>query len=452
MKILIIDDDAGLRKSLSLILGDAGYAVVLAEDGESGLQTALEHAPDLILCDVRMPRLGGIEFLDAYQEAGGAALVLVMTAYGGLELAMKAMKKGAYDYLPKPFGADEVLLTVRKAEERERLRREVGRLRDQVRADARFSEIVVGAPAMERALEIVRKVARHDSPVLITGASGTGKELVARILHRESARADHPFVAVNCGGIPEQLLESEFFGFTKGAFTGADRDKEGLFEAADGGTLFLDEIGELPTTLQVKLLRALQEGEVRRLGATETRRVDVRILSATNKDLETAVEVGEFRKDLFYRLAVVPIHLPQLRNRQEEIPRLVSHFMERQRDRLGVDVDGVEPDAMEVLLTYSWPGNIRELENVLERALVLTEGTKVRLEDLPEVVRRPAPDGGGMAVDSDDLSVKRQGARLEKHLIQRALDRTGGNKTQAAELLDLSPRALRYKIQEYGIE
>lgn len=452
MKILVIDDDAGLRKSLSLILTDAGYEVVLAEDGALGLSTALEQNPNLILCDVRMPKLGGIEFLDRYREAGGDALVLVMTAYGGLDLAVQAMKKGAYDYLPKPFGADEVLLTVRKAEEREQLRHEVGRLRNEVRTEARFGEIVVGSPAMKRALDIVHKVARHDSPVLITGASGTGKELIARILHRESPRSENPFIPVNCGGIPEQLLESEFFGFVKGAFTGADRDKDGLFEAADGGTLFLDEIGELPMTLQVKLLRALQEGEIRRVGDTETRQVNVRIISATNLDLEEAVENSEFRKDLYYRLAVVPIHLPQLRHRKEEIPRLVQHLLERQRQRLHLDVESVDPDAMEVLLDYSWPGNIRELENVLERALVLTEGPTISLEDLPEVVRRPAPDGPGVAIDGADLSVKRQGAKLEKHLIQLALDRTGGNKTQAAELLELSPRALRYKVQEYGVE
>jgi two-component system response regulator AtoC len=452
MKILVIDDDAGLRKSLTLILTDAGYEVMHAEDGEMGLSTALEQRPDLILCDVRMPKLGGIEFLDRYHEAGGQALVLVMTAYGGLDLAVEAMKQGAYDYLPKPFGADEVLLTVKKAEEREQLRREVGRLRDEVRADARFAEMVVGSPAMERALEIVRKVARHDSPVLVTGASGTGKELVARILHRESARADQVFVPVNCGGIPEQLLESEFFGSVKGAFTGADRDKQGLFEAADGGTLFLDEGGELPMRLQVKLLRALQEGEVRRVGDTKTRTVNVRIISATNLDLEEAVENGAFRKDLYYRLAVVPIHLPQLRNRKEEIPRLVQHLLERQRQRLGLDVSEVDPEAMEVLLEYPWPGNIRELENVIERALVLTDGDSISVEDLPEVVRRPAPDGPGVSIDGGDLSVKRQGAKLEKHLIQLALDRTGGNKTQAAELLELSPRALRYKVKEYGIE
>ncbi len=452
MKVLIIDDDAGLRKSLSLILGDAGYEVVQAEDGELGLAVAREQLPDLILCDVRMPKLGGIEFLEAYARSDGEALVLVMTAYGSLDLAMEAMKKGAYDYIPKPFGADEVLLTVRKAEEREQLRREVGRLRREVRADARFGELVVGSPAMRRALEIVMKVAPHDSPVLITGASGTGKELIARMLHRESSRVAHAFVPVNCGGVPEQLLESEFFGFVKGAFTGADRDKEGLFETADGGTLFLDEVGELPGALQVKLLRALQEGEVRRIGATVTTQVDVRVISATNIDLEEAVEKGTFRKDLYYRLAVVPVHLPQLRARQEEIPQLAAHLVERHARRLGVAMEGIDPQAMEALLAYSWPGNIRELENVIERALVLSDDDVISIDDLPEAVRRPAPEGALLPADGDDLSVKRHGARLERHLIQLALDRTGGNKTAAAELLELSPRALRYKIQEYGIE
>jgi len=451
VKILIIDDDQGLRRSLSLILTDAGYDVVQAEDGEQGLATAREQSPDLILCDVRMPKLGGLGFLEAYRAEGGEALVLVMTAYGGLDLAMEAMRNGAYDYIPKPFGSEDVLLIVRKAQEREQLRHEVGRLRREVRADARFGEIVIGSPAMRYAMEVAEKVAPYDSPVLITGSSGTGKELVARMLHRQSGRADASFVPVNCGGVPEQLLESEFFGFMRGAFTGAERDKEGLFEVADGGTLFLDEVGELPGSLQVKLLRALQEGEVRRIGATRTTTVDVRIIAATNRDLEDAVEAGEFRKDLYYRLAVVPIHLPRLQARKEEIPELARHLLRRHAVRLGVEVDGIRPDAMEVLLAYSWPGNIRELENVLERALVLTEGDAISVEDLPEVVRRPPPDGPGIDLDIDDLSVKKHGARLEKHLIELALDRTGGNKTQAADLLELSPRALRYKVQEYGL-
>ncbi|MFQ5536168.1 MAG: sigma-54-dependent transcriptional regulator [Gemmatimonadota bacterium] len=452
MKILIVDDDAGLRKSLNLILSDAGYDVIQAEDGREGLATAEEQKPDLILCDVRMPRMDGLEFLRRYRESGGEALVLVMTAYGSMDLAVETLKAGAYDYLPKPFGADEVLLTVRKAEERERLRREVGRLRYEVREDRRFGEIVASSPAMRRALHVVAKAAPHDSPVLISGASGTGKELIARLVHQQSPRAEAPFVPVNCGGIPEQLLESEFFGYVRGAFTGADRDKEGLFEAAHGGTIFLDEVGELPASLQVKLLRVLQEGEVRRLGSTETKKMDVRVIAATNMDLEEAVEEGAFRKDLYYRLAVIPIHLPSLSSRREEIPELAHHLLERHARRMGIAVEGIEPDAMEVLLAYPWPGNIRELENVLERAMVLSEGPRIRLEDLPENVRRPTPDTPGISVEGDDLSVKRHGARLEKHLIQRALDRTGGNRTQAAELLELSPRALRYKIQEYGLE
>ncbi len=452
MKILVVDDDRGQRKSLSLILGDAGYEVRTAEDGEDGLEKALAEKPDIILCDVRMPKKDGLAFLKEYRSAGGEGLVLVMTAYGSLDLATQAMKLGAYDYLPKPFGADEVLLTIRKAEEREQLRREVGRLRSEVRAERRFGEIVARTPAMVRALEVAEKVARHPSPVLISGASGTGKELVARLIHRESTRASEPFVPVNCGAIPDTLLESEFFGYVKGAFTGADRDRPGLFEAANGGTLFLDEVGELPLALQVKLLRALQEGEVRRLGGSRSTEVDVRVIAASNRDLESMVGQGTFREDLYYRLAVVPIHLPPLRRRVEEIPDLAHHFLQRHRDRLGVKVETVAPAAMEVLLSYSWPGNIRELENLLERLAVLSEGTEIRLEDLPEDIRHPTPERSPVEFSDDDLSVKRHGAELEKVLIQRAMERTGGNKTQAAELLELSPRALRYKIRDYGLE
>ncbi|HSR43324.1 MAG TPA: sigma-54 dependent transcriptional regulator, partial [Longimicrobiales bacterium] len=450
--VLVVDDDPGLRKSATLILEEAGYEVLTASEGDEGLSRAREVDPDLILCDVRMPGIGGLEFLEKYREEGGDALVLVTTAYGSFDLAVEAMKKGAYDYLPKPFGADELLLTIRKAEEREELRKEVGRLRTEVRADRKFGEIVARSPAMLEALEMATKVAAHPAPVLISGASGTGKELVARLIHREGDRADGPFVPVNCGAIPENLLESEFFGYMKGSFSGADRDKAGLFEAADGGTLFLDEIAELPLPLQVKLLRALQEGEIRRVGGTETLSVDVRIIAATNKDLEQLVKDGEFREDLYYRLAVVPIHLPALRRRTDEIPELVHHLLERHGRRLAVEVDGIDPDAMEVLLEYPWPGNIRELENVLERALVISEGGRIDVEHLPAQVRDPSPDEMPLDVEGDDLSVKRRTAELERHLIQRALKRTEGNRTQAAELLDLSPRALRYKIKDYGLD
>ncbi|NNK65011.1 MAG: sigma-54-dependent Fis family transcriptional regulator, partial [Gemmatimonadetes bacterium] len=359
-------------------------------------------------------------------------------------------KKGAYDYIPKPFGADEVVLTVRKAEERENLRREVGRLRSEVRADRRFGDLVARSSAMLEALEVATKVAPHESPVLLSGQSGTGKELVARLIHRESRRADGPFVPVNCGAIPANLLESEFFGHVKGAFTGADRDRVGLFETARGGTLFLDEVGELPGNLQVKLLRVVQERQARAVGSDRSAPVDVRIVAATNRDLEEAVADGSFRQDLYYRLAVVPIHLPALLRRAEEIPELARYFLDRHRERMGIEIEGISPEAMKVLLSYPWPGNVRELENVLERALVLTDGPKVSVQDLPAQVRNPSPIGMA-ATDDDDLSVKRRLAELERLLIQRALERTSGNKTQAAELLELSPRALRYKIQDYGL-
>ena len=453
MKILVVDDDPGLRKSLTMILKDAEYEVTTASSGEDGLRIAAAGEPDVILTDVRMPGMGGLEFLDAYRDGGGDALVLVMTAYGSMDLAVEAMTKGAYDYLPKPFGADEVLLTVKKAEERERLRKEVGRLRAEVRADRKFGDIIARAPAMVRALEVATKVARHPSPVLITGASGTGKELVARLIHRESDRSDQAFVPVNCGAIPETLLESEFFGYVKGAFTGAEKAKEGLFETADKGTLFLDEVGELPQALQVKLLRALQEGEIRRLGGTGSSQVDVRVVAATNRNLTEAVAEGEFREDLYYRLSVVPIQLPALKDRPEEIPDLTHYFIGRHGERLGIPIDGIDADAMEVLLKHPWPGNIRELENLLEQAMVLADGSTIGVDDLPDRVRHPGAGESPMAPElGDDLSVKKHTASLERRLIQMALERTGGNRTHAAELLELSPRALRYKIRDYELE
>lgn len=452
IRILVIDDEEGLRKSLTLILQDAGHEVVTAFDGEVGLKTAVEQGPDLILCDVRMPGMTGLEFLNAYRKAGGTALVIMMTAYGSTELAIEAMKAGAYDYIAKPFGAEEILLTIQKATEREELRREVGRLRERVRTEQKYGEIVARSAGMTRALGQAEKVSEHPTPVLITGPSGTGKELVARLIHRLSPRKDARFVPVNCGAIPENLLESEFFGYVKGAFSGADRDREGLFESANGGTLFLDEVGELPTALQVKLLRALQEGEIRRVGDTEIRQTDVRIIAATNRDLDEAIREGDFREDLYYRIAVVPISLPALRHRSEEIPILTHHFIENLQERLRIQVDGIEPDAMEALVNYSWPGNVRELENVLERAAVLAEGSSITLEDLPRKIRVPdeAPQVASLA--GDDLSVKRHSADLERSLILRALEQTGGNRTKAADLLELSPRALRYKIRDYGIE
>ncbi|MGH7466945.1 MAG: sigma-54-dependent transcriptional regulator [Longimicrobiales bacterium] len=452
MNVLIIDDEPGLRQTVSLILSGEGYQVSTASDGEEGLTRALEQQPDLILCDVKMPRLPGLDFLERYRAASGPAMVIVMTAYGSMELAIQAMKKGAYDYLSKPFSPDQLLLTLKKAEERESLRREVTRLREEVNISRRYREIITKSPAMTKALEVAAKVARHRSPVLVTGESGTGKELVARLIHEESERTKGAFVPVNCGAIPENLLESELFGYVRGAFTGADREKPGLFEVASGGTLLLDEVGEMPTTLQVKLLRVLQEGEVRRLGDTRSREVDVRLVSATNRDLEEEIRMGTFRRDLFYRIAVVPIHLIPLRQRRDEIPLLVHHFIEQYNRKLKLDLKGIDPDAMRALLEYPWPGNVRELENTIERAMVLADGLKITLADLPPQVTTPVISLDGPDLPDDELSVKKHGALLEKRLIKQALDRTGGNKTRAADLLELSSRALLYKIREYGLD
>ena len=452
MKVLIIDDEPGLRQTVSLILGEEGYEVVTASDGEEGLAKALELQPDIILCDVRMPRMTGTEFLDRYRAASGSGMVIVMTAYGGMELAIQVMKKGAYDYLSKPFSPDQLLLCLKKAEEREALRQEVTRLRQEVSISRRYREIIAKSPAMTKALETAAKVARHKSPVIITGESGTGKELVARLIHDESDRAKGAFIPVNCGAIPENLLESELFGYVKGAFTGADRDKPGLFEAASSGTLLLDEIGEMPTTLQVKLLRVLQEGEIRRLGDTRSREVDVRLIAATNRDLEDEIREGRFRRDLYYRIAVVPIHLVPLRQRREEIPLLVHHFMDSNNSKLKLDIKGIDADAMRMLLEYPWPGNVRELENTIERASVLADGPKITVQDLPPQVSEPVMAIDGPGLTDDELSVKKHSAVLEKRLIRQALERTGGNKTRAADLLELSSRALLYKIREYGLE
>ncbi len=453
MNVLVIDDEAGVRRTVSLLLEDEGYAVNTAADGREGLKKALDDPTDLILCDVRMPQMDGLNFLDEYRKEGGDGLVVMMTAYGSEDLAVEAMQRGAYDYIAKPFAPNEVVLVLKKAEEREKLWREVVRLRDQVSAERRHSDIVAKSAGMSAAIDLADKVARHRSTVLITGASGTGKELIASLIHTSSPRADGPFVPVNCGAIPDNLLESELFGHAKGAFTGAAGARAGLFEEANGGTLFLDEIGELPQALQVKLLRALQEGEIRRVGESKPREVDVRIIAATSRDLEREVREGRFRSDLYYRINVVHIHLPPLQHRPEDIPPLVRHFVSRFNKALGLQITGFDPAAMKHLLAYSWPGNVRELENVVERAMVLADGPTMDSEKLAEAIRNPDSAFGRPAenLSEDELSVKKRTAELERHLIARALEVTEGNRTRAASILELSYRALLYKIREYGL-
>jgi len=451
--ILIADDEESIRHVLSVLLGERGFEVRAVASGDEALRELSAHDYDALVTDVRMPGLGGLALVKAALAQDPDLTVIVMSAYGSHELAIEAMKAGAYDYLGKPFRPDEVLLVLRKAEERERLRLENQRLRREI-AQARGSpQFVAEGAAMKEVLRLLQKVAPTPTTVLIEGESGTGKEVAARMLHELSPRADRPFVAVNCGAIPEPLIESELFGHAKGAFTDARTAKRGLFEEADGGTILLDEVGELPLAVQPALLRVLQQGEVRRVGDARSARVDVRVLAATNKDLASLVQAGRFREDLFYRLNVVQLRLPPLRDRADEIAVLAERLMERYAARIGVAPRRLSKAALNLLVAYRWPGNVRELENVLERALVLSDDEEIVPEALPETLRAgAAPEPVPAQLDPDDLSVKRAQRVLEADLIRRALARTSGNRTKAAELLELSPRALLYKIREYGLE
>jgi two-component system response regulator AtoC len=452
VRLLVIDDEPGLRQSLQLILTDEGHAVTVAADGASGLDQALATDFDAILCDVRMPVMDGLEFLHAYRSAGGTALVIMMSAYGTEDAALEAMRRGAYDYISKPFRADEALLVLRKAEERERLRGEVEALRSVLGAAAASPEIVAESEAMRAALDVVAKVAPHRTTVLLTGPSGTGKEVLARELHRQSPRAAAPFVAVNCAAIPELLLESELFGHVRGAFTGAVGDHPGLFEQASGGTLLLDEIGDLPTALQAKLLRVLQDGEIRRVGDTVARRVDTRVVAATARDLEEDVRAARFREDLFYRINVVSLRLPPLAERAEDLPPLIRRLLSRHAQRLGRAEPAIAPEAVRALLEYQWPGNVRELENALERALVLAAGGAViRLEDLPPAVRARAAASDAPDAMGADLTLQRRIDLAEAAAIRAALEHAGGNRRQAAALLGVSVRTLFYRLRRLGI-
>ena len=447
-RILVVDDDESLRDSLALVLGSEGFEVSRAGDGEEALRRLGETPVDIVLCDLRMPGRDGLELLPDLARRCPDATLILMSAYGTEELAIEAMRRGAYDYLAKPFPPSEALLVIRKAQEREHLRRKSEHLQREVERAVGDRPIVAASDAMIGVLELVERAAEFKATVLLTGESGTGKEVLARAIHAQSPRRREAFVAVNCGAIPENLLESELFGHAKGAFTGADRARRGLFVEADGGTLFLDEIGELPPALQVKLLRVLQEEEVRPLGESKPRRVDARVLAATARNLEADVRDGRFREDLFYRLNVVRVEVPPLRERQQDIPLLVDHFLAHFRDALGKPVQSIADDALARLVAYRWPGNVRELENVMERALILARGDSLTVAELPENLVRA--DGAAEA-PGEDLSLRSAKRRAEIHAIQRALRATEGNRTHAARLLEISHRALLYKLKEYGL-
>ena len=474
-KLLIVDDDLSLREFLTLFLKREGYAVEVAANGERALELLAEQRFDLVLTDMRMPRMGGLDLLDAIRERKIQTQVIVMTAYSTTDTALDAMRKGAYDYIVKPFKLDEVKVILSKCLEKSALVKENADLKDKLKTtrEAGKAQFVYRSAAMDEVVRLIKRVARTPSSVLVLGESGTGKELVARMLHAESTRSQKPFVAINCGAIPEQLMESELFGHVKGSFTGATKDKKGLFEAAHGGTLFLDEIGELGLGLQVKLLRVLQERVVTPVGDTREIPVDVRVVAATHQNLKTRVQEGLFRADLFFRLNVIELKMPPLRDRRDDIRLLADHFLTVFNQRMGRELQGFEPEALTVLESLPYPGNVRELENIIERAVALEAGDRISPANLPdpgstELLRRSQPiqvielprivppeeaiqralaaidDWLGQPDASVDL--ERLTERLERGILDSALRRTSNNKTEAARLLKLSFRAMRYKL------
>jgi len=452
-RILLIDDDEALRESLEMILSAEGYEVLTADRGETALELIETSTVDAVLCDLRMPGLDGFDLLPQITRQLPGAPIILMSAHGTDDLAIEAIQRGAYDYLAKPFQPSEVRLTLLKAHEREQLRRKSELLQRDMRQSLGERSIVAASDGMIELLEMLDRTAGYKSTVLVTGESGTGKEVIARAIHAQSPRRESPFVAVNCGAIPENLLESELFGHARGAFTGANRAHRGLFTEADQGTLFLDEIAEMPVALQVKLLRAIQEEEIRPVGESKSRQVDVRVIAATARNLEREIAEGRFREDLFYRLNVVRLEVPPLRDRRDYIPLLVDHFLARFREQLGRPVRAVADDALDLLVEYAWPGNVRELENLIERAVILSDGETVEASALPPGVSTSVSTKA-IAEDDDpdeDLCLKRARQAFEAGVIRKALARTGGNRTHAAKVLEISHRALLYKITGYGI-
>jgi len=447
-RLLIIDDEPALRHLLRTILEEEGYHVDEAENGQQGLDLVKRQSFDLILCDIRMPELDGMAFIKKALSYNPTLTIIMMSAYGSLETALDCMKQGAYDYISKPFRPDEVILTLKKALERLKLQRENKQLRQALHRNRPTSKTIGNSQVMREILDKVDTLAQVKSPVLICGETGTGKELIARALHENSPRNDKPFIAINCSAISAHLIESELFGHRKGAFTGADKSHCGLFSAANGGTLFLDEIGELPLDVQPKLLRVLQEGEVRPVGETKPTKIDVRIVTATACDLKQGVQDGSFREDLYYRLAVVEINLPALRSRPDDIPVLCNHFLHLIAQREQRPLPSLTPEAITTLQHYKWSGNVRELENMMEKIMIFHHGEQITSEHLPQEFPQTQLN---QQSPYESLSLKLSIAALEKHHITEALNQTAGNRVQAAKVLEISLRSLHYKIKEYGL-
>jgi two-component system, NtrC family, response regulator AtoC len=449
-EILVVDDDARMRELIAKVLAREGYSVRSLPRGQEVLQTLEEEPAELVISDIRMPEMDGLTLLQEVKRVAPETSVLLMTAFGSIDTAVQAIKAGAYDYLTKPFKMDEVVVVVRRAMEERRLRAEVRALREEVSTKYNFSYILGKSKPMRDLFALIKKVAGSRSTVLIQGKSGTGKELVAKAIHYNSPRRARPLVTINCSAIPKDLLESELFGHLKGAFTGAIANKRGLFEEADGGSLLLDEIGELSPELQVKLLRVLQEREIRRVGDTRTVSVDVRLIAATNRDLAQAVKEGLFREDLYYRLNVIPIVLPALKDRTEDIPVLANHFLMKYAKEADPPIEGIAKDAMRLLLEYDWPGNVRELENVIERAVILAHGPQIRPEDLPAHLRThqtPVPH------QPKATSAHRPTLEdLERDYIATVLRETRWHQMRAAHILGIDRRTLYRKIRTYGFQ
>jgi len=444
-KILIIDDDNSLRRVLEYNLQEEGYDVKAASSGEEGLYWFGQSKPDLVISDMKMTGMDGLMVLKSIKERSPETLVIIITAFGTVDVAVEAMKNGAYDYITKPFNRDELKLTVKKALQFNGLTEENKRLKSELTDKADFRTIVGSSKEMEKVFNVISKVADTEAAILITGESGTGKELVARSIHNNSSRRDAPFVAINCAAIPRDLLESELFGHVKGSFTGAIKDKVGKFQLAEGGTLFLDEVGELPLELQPKLLRALQEKEVEAVGGTKTQKLDVRVVSATNLDIDKAIANGTFREDLYYRLGVIPIHLPPLRERRKDIPLLIKYFCSKH----GSDKVTFDKDALHTLVMYPWPGNVRELENTVERLLIMRNGDVIGSEELPEKFLVNGASGSAVITLPDDGYSLEQ---LEREVVIQALERNHWNQTAAARFLRIPRHTLIYRLEKYGIE